>query len=242
MPWVKRGFVALLVTWQVLLSLLLTLGGIENRLLRAMAGMLWGLNVLWIGGAGLFTLWGRDRIRDVFRQPPRYFGLKFILLFTLLALIEEAIATLMTNCAPLFGVSVGEVYITASADYLDVVVFHSVVVFLPQFATWAWLLSRYAFSPFAVFVLFGLTGLINETLFAGPQLLTVAQWMLVYGLMAYLPAYCYPELPNRRPVRWWHYPAAVILPIIAALPMVALLLLVIAPGHPSIHFPPMGAK
>jgi hypothetical protein len=64
-------------------------------------------------------------------------------------------------------------------------------VFLPQFAAWAWLLSRYRFSPFAVFLLFGLTGLINETLFTGPQLLTVAQWMLVYGLMAYLPAYCY---------------------------------------------------
>jgi hypothetical protein len=242
MGWIKRAFVSFLVVWQLLLTLFLTLAGMENRQLRAMAGMLWGLNVLWIGGAGLLTLLGRDKARDVFRLPPRYFGLKFFLLFTLLALIEEAIATLMTNCAPLFGVPVGEVYITASADYLDVVVFHSVVVFLPQFAAWAWLLSRYAFSPFAVFVLFGLTGLINETLFAGPQLLTVAQWLLVYGLMAYLPAYCYPEVPDRIQVRWWHYPAAVILPIIAALPMVAMLLLVIAPGHPSIHFPPMGAK
>jgi hypothetical protein len=78
---------------------------------------------------------------------------------------------------------VGEAYITASADYLDVVLFHSVVVFLAQFATWAWLLRRYDFSPFSVFLLFGLGGAVNETLFAGPQPLALAQWILVYGLM-----------------------------------------------------------
>ena len=38
---------------------------------------------------------------------------------------------------------------------------------------------------------------------------------------------------------WWLYPVAVKLPMVASIPMVALLLLVIAPGHPSIHFPPM---
>jgi hypothetical protein len=32
---------------------------------------------------------------------------------TLMALIEEAIATLVTNCAPLFGAKVVEVYIPA---------------------------------------------------------------------------------------------------------------------------------
>ena len=39
----------------------------------------------------------------------------------------------MTNCAPLFGVEMGEVYITASGNDMDVVLFHSVVVFVPQF-------------------------------------------------------------------------------------------------------------
>jgi len=193
---------------------------------------------LWIGGAGLLTLWGRDKARAFFQGPPNQFAIKFLLIVFGLALIEEAIATLMTNCAPLFGARVGEVYISASANYLDVVVFHSVVVFLPQFAAWAWLLSRFAFSPFAVFLLFGLTGLIGETLFAGPQLLTIPQWLLVYGLMVYLPANFYPELPHRRPVRWWHYPVAVVLPILAAVPFVFLLQW-LAPGHPSIHFPPI---
>lgn len=241
MPWIKRAFILLLVGWQVLLTLFLTLAGIENRELQAMSGMLWGLNVLWIGGAGLVTLRWRDTARALFQRSPHQFAIRFFLFVVVLALIEEAIATFMTNCAPLFGVAVGEVYITASADYLDVVLFHSVVVFLPQFAAWAWLLSRYAFSPLAVFILFGLTGLIDETLFAGPQLLTIPQWLLVYGLMVYLPAYCYPELPHRRPVRWWHYPLAVVLPILTAIPVVVLLHW-LAPGHPSIHFPPMGSK
>jgi hypothetical protein len=242
MVWPKRIFVALLLVWQTLLTLFLTLAGLENRDLRAMSGMLWGLDLLWIGGAGLLSVFGRDAVRAFVQGIALPEGLKFWLFVTGLALVEEAIATLMTNCAPLFGVAVGEVYITASANYLDVVVFHSVVVFLPQFALWAWLLSRYAFSPFAVFVLYGLTGLVNETLFAGPQVLAAAQWILVYGLMIYLPAYCYPELPDRKSVRWWHYPVAIVLPILAAVPVALLLLFVIAPGHPSIHFPPMGGK
>ena len=238
----RRGFVILLVVWQVLLTSLLTLGGIEDRLLRGMAGMMWGLNVLWIGGAGLLSLRGRDAIRDLARRLPGHPNLKLFLFMTLMALIEEAVAVLMTNAAPWFGSRIGEVYITASADYFDVVLFHSVIVFLPQFAAWTWLLSRYDFSPFAAFVLFGLTGLIDETLFAGPQIPAIAQWLLVYGLMVYLPAYCYPAPPNRRPARPRLYPVAVILPIVAALPAAALMLLAIAPGHPSIHFPPIGAK
>ena len=34
----------------------------------------------------------------------------------------------MTNCAPLFGVPFGQAYITASANYFDVVLYHSVVM------------------------------------------------------------------------------------------------------------------
>lgn len=235
----KRLFVSLLVVWQLLLTLFLTLAGIENRKLRAMAGMLWGLDLLWIGGVGIASLLGRSKVRGLIQRSPLPSGVTFFLFVTALALVEEAVTTLMTNCAPLFGVPVGEVYITASANYLDVVCYHSVVVFLPQFATWAWLLSRYAVTPFAAFILFGLTGLVDETLFGGPQILTFAQWMLVYGLMIYLPAYCHPETPGRRVVRWFHYPVFVLLPIIVAMPMVVLITQVIAPGHPRIHFPPM---
>jgi hypothetical protein len=238
----KRIFVTLLVIWQLLLLVFLTAAGTSNRTVGLMAGMVWGVCLLWIGGCGLLSTIGREAVCRVIRRVPLAAPITFFLFATLLALIEEAIATLMTNCAPFFGAKVGEVYITASADYLDVVLFHSVVVFLAQFATWAWLLRRYDFSPFSVFLLFGLGGAVNETLFAGPQLLSLAQWILVYGLMVYLPACCFGWPPGRLRVRWWHYPAAIVLPILASLPVVALMLHVIAPGHPSIHFPPIGGQ
>lgn len=239
MTFSKKITVLVLTVWQVLLLMLLTVAGSQDRIARAMAGMTWMLSVIWVGGCGFVSLVGRDAICRWVAAIPCPVGVKFVMLATLLALIEEAVATLMTNAAPLFGVQLGEAYITASADYLDVVLFHSVVVFVPQFVAWAWLLSRYAFSPFSVFLLFGLTGFINETLFAGPQPLALAQWILIYGLMVYLPAACYPNKPDRRRVRWWHFPLAVVLPIIASLPVVALLLGVIAPDHPRVHFPPM---
>ncbi|MCX7699619.1 MAG: hypothetical protein N2039_01955 [Gemmataceae bacterium] len=234
--------VSVLVIWQFLLLTVLSIAGLQDRIARAMAGMAWGLSILWIGGFGLLSIFGRDMVCGFIHRIPLPSGVKFFGLATILALVEEAIATLMTNCAPLFGVEIGEAYITASANYLDVIIFHSVVVFLAQFATWAWLLSRYEFRPFTVFWLFGITGFLNETLFAGPQPLALAQWILIYGLMVYLPASCYPNKAGRRRVRWWHYPVAVILPILASLPVVALLLGVIAPDHPSVHFPPMQTK
>ena len=70
-----------------------------------------------------------------------------------MALLEEAVTTTMTNCAPLLGVSLGQAYITASSNYFDVILGHSVIVFVPQFAAWAWLLSRYDFQPAEVFLL-----------------------------------------------------------------------------------------
>ena len=60
----------------------------------------------------------------------------------------------MTNCAPFFGVPFGQAYITASANYFDVVLYHSVVIFVPLFIGWAVLLWRWRFPPLAVFVLF----------------------------------------------------------------------------------------
>lgn len=237
----KLIFIALLVISHFVISTLLTLAGLKNRLLWALAGMLWGVNIFWIGGVGLVSILAKDRARHLFAQLPGPATVKAVLFMTILALIEEAITTAMTNSAPLFGVALGEVYITASADYLDVILYHSVVVFIPQFIAWAWLLSRYSFSPFQAFLLYGLTGFINETLSFGLNLLTLPQWILVYGLMIYLPAYCFPKRPDRRPARWWPCALAIILPIFAALPVVALLLFLLAPGHPKVHFPPFGS-
>jgi len=59
----------------------------------------------------------------------------FVVMATLLALVEEAITTGMTDLAPLFGVPVGAACITISANCLDVVRLHRVVVYLPAYAT-----------------------------------------------------------------------------------------------------------
>jgi len=184
-----------------------------------------------------------------FRVPIRVFvcrvpwdwRVKFVLFATTLALLEEAVTTSMTNLAPLFGVKIGEAYITASANYLDVVCLHSVVVFVPMFVGWALILWRYDFSVFSVFLLFGLTGTLAETLSFGPgNLLQAGFWIFVYGLMVYLPAFCIPSERGARPVRWWQYPLAVVVPFlflpIVPLPLIAGLLF---PHHPKIHFPPI---
>ena len=162
----------------------------------------------------------------------------FLVSVTGLALVEEAITTAMTNCAPLFGAEIGDVYITASANYFDVVLFHSVVVFLPQFAALGWMLGKFDIPPFAAFVCYGLTGFMNEALFSGPNLLLLPQWILLYGLLTYLPAHLFSHRRDRHQWRWFFGPLVVLLPILASIPVMALLLVVIAPGHPRLHFPP----
>ena len=204
---------------------------------RAVILMGSGLILLWVALCGALMRWQRDSIRQVFQNLRGDWRIKFVLFATLLALTEEAITTSMTNLAPLFGVSVGSAYITASTNYLDVVCLHSVVVFVPMFIAWAWLLSRYAFSPSAVFLLFGLTGTLAEMSIGGTQALAeFGMWFFVYGLMVYLPAYCIPAERNARAPRGWHYFLAVLLPFLFAVPVAA----VVSFLHPvNLHFPPI---
>jgi hypothetical protein len=154
----KRGpriLVLGLAVWMVTVSgIVLALNWI-NPVHRAVLGMAWGLILLWVGVCGL-TMWRwREFWRRLAARVPLPWGLKFVLGCVMLMLVEEAVTTLMTNCAPLFGVKVGQAYITASANYLDVVLYHSVVAITPMFVGWAIMLWRWRFSPFAAFVLFG---------------------------------------------------------------------------------------
>lgn len=240
----QRLVVGAIATWLVLATSAVTFFVWPNPKARAVLGMGWGLIFLWIGLCGSLMRRFRDQAR-AFVQGLRWdWRVKFALFATALALLEEAITTTMTNLAPLFGVSVGEAYITASTNFFDVVALHSVVMFVPLFVGWAVILSRYAFSPFAVFMLFGLTGTIMETNLFTKNPLEFGLWIFVYGLMVYLPAYtCVPAEQARtaRSVRWWHYPLAVVVPFlfipIVPLPLLAGLLF---PHHPKIHFPPIG--
>ena len=184
---------------------------------------------------------GRDLVKKAVLAVPLPWWLKFVLFSLALAMLEEVITTSLTNLAPLFGARLGEAYITASANYLDVIGLHSVVVFVPMFVAWAVILWRYDFSPFAVFVLFGLTGTLAEMSFGGAQHASeFAFWIFVYGLMVYLPCYCVPTERKARAPRWWQYPLAVVVPFLF-IPLVPLPLIAgwLYPHHPRIHFPPI---
>jgi hypothetical protein len=170
----------------------------------------------------------RDRAKTIVQKLPGGWRLKFILFCTLLALIEEAVTTTMTNLAPFFGVKMGEVYITASSNYIEVVTQHSVIVFVPMFIAWALILSRYKFSPGSVFILWGLTGVLAETITFGLQnILMTGFWVFVYGLMAWLPAYSVPAGRKARMPKWYHYPLAVIAPILFLVPLYLIVLVLI---------------
>jgi hypothetical protein len=240
---IARWVILALGAWMILAtSALVVLAQLSGKpVFRAVILMGSCLVLYWNVLGGLLMYAYRDRIRQIVLALPGWWPAKFVIFCTLLALAEEAITTTMTNLAPVFGVPVGKAYITASANYLDVVCFHSVIVFVPWFVGWAWMLSRWDFHPTFVFLIFGLTGTLAETGFMPAKIGEIGMWVFVYGLMIYLPAYSIPHKRGARPPRWWLYPLAIIIP----LPFMVLLLPWAVVKHyfhtgPSdIHFPPL---
>jgi hypothetical protein len=226
-----------LALWAALIIVIMAIGALNESdpVARAVYRMSVVHALLWIVlGGGLMWRF-RDGVRAWVLRQRGGWRVKFVVLCVVLALLEEASTTLMTNLAPVFGAPFGSAYITASADYLEVVLFHSVVVFVPMFVAWAWLLARYAFSPARVLILFGLTGLLAEAISFGAQLPTLGFWVFIYGLMVYLPAYSVPHERGARTPNLLHYALAVVLPVMAAVPVV----LIVGALHPvSIHFAP----
>lgn len=236
-----RRVTAFLAAWMLTASGIVLALVWSHPVKRAVVGMAWGLIVLWVGGGGLAQRRWANMLSRAVRRLPLPWGIKFVFGCTALACVEEAVTTLMTNLAPLFGVRVGEAYITASANYFDVILYHSVVVFVPMFVGWALLLWWWRFTPFAVFLLFGITGVLAETLTFGLQNLGgFALWIFVYGLMVWLPAHWAPEdRPARNPA-WWSYPLAVVLPLMMVpLDFVLAPWLWLTPKHPPVHFAPI---
>lgn len=217
--WQKVLVVAFLwACLQVSLMLLATHGNARDF---AIAQMTAGLFVLWVVVGGAVQGRYRDALARLLQRLSMRWQAQFVVGCVALALIEEAIATLMTNLAPLFGSE--EAFITASTNYFEVVLGHSVIVFAPMFVAWAWLLGRYVFTPAQAMVLFGWTGVLAETLSFGMQmLLGWGFWVWVYGLMVYLPAYAVQGREARPRPRWHHTLLALIAPIVCALPVAAL--------------------
>lgn len=230
--------ISLLGAWLALSTAAVTVIALVSGrpVMRAVVMMGLGLVLLWVVlGGGLMWL-ARDRIRAAVLSVPLGWKTRFVLFATLLALIEEAVTTTMTNLAPVFGVQVGRAYITASANYLDVIGLHSVVVFVPMFIAWAWLLQRYSFPPSVVFLLFGITGTLAEASAGAQHLAEIGLWTFVYGLMVYLPAYSIPSDRGAQRPRVFHYLWAVIAPFLFAIPVAAVVGII----HPvKIHFPPI---
>jgi hypothetical protein len=185
---------------------------------RAILLMAVGLVLLWIVVGGSLTYWYRESIRREVLRWPISWPWRFVLMATALALIEEAITTGMTNLAPEFGSQIGVAYITASNNYLIVIAFSSVVVFVPEFVGWMLLLQRWTFTPNEVLLLYGLLGTTMEATL-NPSALYAGFWFFVYGLMVYLPAYCVPTERGAVRPRWWHYFLAYFVPLAIALPV-----------------------
>lgn len=236
----QKVFIKILLCWLLLSTTVVTVFTVGDPIARVVVGMGWGLIILWIFAGGYLMYRFRDRIREIVQKIPLRWQLKFVLFATFLALVEEAITTAMTNSAPLFGLNVGQAYITASANFFDVVFFHSVINFIGPFIFWALALKRYDFSPFETFTIFGISGVFAEVGFGGPQhFAEFALWIFVYGLMIFLPTYCLPPAAERgaKPPRFYMYPLMVFLPSLFV-PLVAWIPRVVDPSHPKIDFPP----
>jgi hypothetical protein len=192
---------------------------------RAIMKMGIGLILIWCVTGGLVMYRARDRFVAWARHVPLGWRTRFVVLCIAFAMLEEAVTTTLTNLAPLLGGVTEAARITASKNYLEVVLKHSVIVFVPWFLCWAWLLSRYGFRPIEVMLLFGLTGTLAEAITFGLQnLVGVGMWTFVYGLMIYLPAATVPEKRDVRTARWWHWLMAVVLPIFFVIPLALWLL------------------
>jgi hypothetical protein len=212
---------------------------------HAVLGMGLGLYLFWIVLFGSFTALFKNQIRRLSDTLRIDWHLKFVVFSIALAMLEEVVTTTMTNLAPIFGARIGQAYITASSNYWDVVLGHSVIAFVPMFIAWAVLLSYYDFTPNQVLLLFGLTGTIGESLFGGIQhILEIGMWMFVYGLMIYLPAYCSPTRQKAKPPRWYHFVIAVFLPFVFAAAFLAFAAPLVHHLRPSsnTNFPPLSGK
>jgi hypothetical protein len=182
---------------------------------QAIITMGFSLFLGWCVYAGRFMLKHKDAFRAFFQKLNFSWPLKFVLACTALALIEEMWTTSLTNVVPpLFGLTSEEVYITASTNYFEVVLRHSVITFVPMFCAWAWLLDRYKFTPGEVFLLYGFVGLLAESSMAATNIFN-GMWVFVYGLFVFWPAYALPERAHAIVPRFKHYVLAIILPIIS---------------------------
>jgi len=229
----QRFFIKLLLSWLVLSTVVITILNSSNYEGFIRILMAWFLIIFWIFVGGYLTYKNRDRIKKIFNFIPGIWTVKFFVFVLGLMLLEEAIATVATNLAPLFGLEIGQVFITASSNYLQVILHHSVVSFIPVLLAWVWILKKYNFSANQTFWLFGVTGFLIEAVTFG-GVAEFGLWIPVYGLMIYLPAYCIPNDRGAKEVTLKHYFLVFIITLIFMLAFYAFFFLWNVIGLPSL--------
>jgi len=191
---------------------------------RAILSMGIGLIAIWCILGGVAMRLARNRFVEWSLRLRIEWRLRFVLFCIAMAMLEEAVTTSLTNAAPLFGAVSGAARITSSTNYFKVIS-GSVVVFIPWFICWAWILGRYDFRPLEVMLLFGLTGTMAESITFGYQhIAEIGMWVFVYGLMVYLPAHTVPRTRNAITVKWRHCIGAIFLPLVFIVPFAIFLI------------------
>lgn len=199
LPDAKKMLIGFLLVYSSVFFILLVITFRGSPVPRTMILMGMTLFIVWVLIAGSIQKYFQKLYPEKLVALKKHPILFFILAAAVLACLEEAVAVTITNLAPLYGVRLGEAYITASSNYFMVIFFHSVIVFIPMFATLGFFLNRYTISPFRAFILFGLVGVFAETLFTGPQaILNAPFWILVYGLVVYVPAHAFVKLERKK--------------------------------------------
>ncbi len=179
-------------------------GSFEGAIMLMAAALALVWNV--IGGVIMFLV--RNPARELAAKSRLGRSATFVIFATLLALLEEGVTTTLTNLAPVFGNA--QAFITASRNYLEVVVWHSVIVIAPMFFVWSGLLAKFRFRPACVFLLFGINGVLAELVTGGGLALLMAPfWIFIYGLMIFLPAYSFSTRAETPEPSWYHYPMAI---------------------------------
>jgi hypothetical protein len=195
----KKLLVVVLSLYSAGLFILLSLHLQNDTNERAVILMGFTLFILWVIVGGAMQLRYLKRNYEKLSSTKEHPVISFALFATLLACAEEAIATCITNLAPLFGGALGQSYITASTNYFHIIFYHSVIVFVPMFFMLGYLLKKYSISPFAAFLLFGGVGVLGEfTLSGSTVFINTPFWILVYGLMVYIPAHIFVHSERKK--------------------------------------------
>ena len=158
---------------------------------RAAVVMQWGSFISWV--VIISSFFASPIILFVSRLFKRFhFGGKtlFVIGATALALTEEALAIFWNNNISALFSTTDKTILTITTNYFDLIAKHSVIVFIPMFIVWAYLLKNRHYSAEEAFLYFGLTGILAEFWFMPSTLIFMAGgfWILVYGAMVYAPA------------------------------------------------------